>query len=139
MATYMTRDGHIMDDLAVSSMIGASLPTGEACRAAVALLHTALAHQVSLAELWELSRIAVWGGGLVAARSALRAIQASQPLTDPTTRTVAPAPATAPQKGLAWSEEIAWNDDEAPPAPAAPAGDDIVADFDRALAQMSLL
>jgi hypothetical protein len=133
LATFLTRDGHIMDDRAISSLIGSSLPTEEACRAAVALLHTALAHPVSLAELWELSRIAVWGGGLEAARSALRAIQAGQTLTTPA---VAPAASAA---SLAWSEQITWDDDEAPPAPAAPAGDELVADFDHALAQLSLL
>lgn len=167
MAIFMTRDGHVMDELAVSSLIGASLPTEVECRSAAIMLHTALAHGVSLADLWELSRIAVWGGGLTAAWSALHALRAGQTLTASTTRTAAPVPATAPQKALAWSEQITWDeetptapvavkpartpqaalawseqiiweDDETLPAPA-PASDDIVADFDRALAQMSLL
>jgi hypothetical protein len=162
MTTFMTSDGHVMDDRAVSCLIGASLPTEEACRAAVALLHTALAHQVSLADLWELSRIAVWGGGLVAARCALRAIQAGQTLTTPAAVPAASAaplawsetitwedepslvpapamPARMPPASLAWSEQITWDEDEAPPTPPVTASDEIMADFDRALSQLSML
>ncbi|NTU85834.1 MAG: hypothetical protein HGA45_41970 [Chloroflexales bacterium] len=53
-----------------------------------------------------------------------------------------PAPATParmPPASLAWSEQITWDEDEAPPTPAVTAGDEIVADFDRALSQLSML
>lgn len=130
-AAFITSDGHVMDSTTVSCLIGASLPTEAACREAVGLLYIALAHHVSLGDLWELSRIAVWVG-LEAARGALKAVLAGQAL-------IASAAPLPPTGQLAWSEQIVW-DDESPPVPATTAqSDGNRDDFERSLAQLSLL
>ncbi|MEI8165850.1 MAG: hypothetical protein WCG26_05705 [Chloroflexales bacterium] len=103
---FTTTDGRSYSARSIRSLIGASLPTPEACQAAVWVLHEALRHGISDATRWERSRIAVWES-LAAARTALRAILSGAPL--PTTRTQA-----APAADLAaeWSDEIDWTDDD---------------------------
>ena len=102
--SFTTTDGRSYRERSVRSLIGASLPTPEACQAAVNVLHEALRHGISDATLWELSHIAVWES-LEAARTALRAIQSGAPI--PSTRTQA-APAADPASE--WSDEIDWTD-----------------------------
>ena len=113
--SFTTTDGRSYSERSVRSLIGASLPTPEACQAAVNVLHEALRHGVTDNELWELSHIAVWQS-LAAARTALHAIQSGAPI--PTTMTQA---APAADRAAEWSDEIDWtdNDDDFRPASAA--------------------
>jgi len=80
---YQTTDGHALNDLAVRSLIGASLPTPQACKEAVRLLTEALAQGITQADLWELSRLAVWES-LDATRGALEALRAGRSITTST-------------------------------------------------------
>ena len=104
--SFTTTDGRSYSERSVRSLIGASLPTPEACQAAVNVLHEALRHGVTDNELWELSHIAVWQS-LAAARTALHAIQSGAPI--PTTMTQA---APAADRAAEWSDEIDWTDDD---------------------------
>lgn len=114
MAPYTTNDGHQLNDLAVRALIGTSLPTPAACAAAVAQLRAALLQGITYDALWHLARHLVWG-------TSPQAISSTQPVIAP-----GPAPAPpSPRAPLAWSDEITWDDDEAPPSlgPALPTSD----------------
>jgi hypothetical protein len=165
-ATFTTTDGHQMDALTVSALIGASLPTAADCREAVGILKMALNHGVTHAALWELSTTAVWGGGLPAARNMLDLILAREPgvfatgsnyqriasaannasqwseeITweddeRPTSASPTPAPTTPVRAASQWSEEITWEDDERPTSTATAANPETA--FEKALAQMTM-
>jgi len=105
-AMHTTRDGYQFTDLAVHSLIGASLPTPKACKEAVRLLYSALTHGVTHGELWELSRLAVWES-LDAAREALAALRAGRAIMAPT---LAPMRLTATLMGVeTWVSGSLWD------------------------------
>lgn len=103
---HKTTDGHQLTDMAVHSLIGASLPTPSACKEAVRLLRSALVHGVTHNELWELSRLAVWES-LDAAREALAALRAGGTIIAPTP---APMRLTATLMGReSWASGSLWD------------------------------